>query len=96
MKEVWASKCDDFRYVLFMNNDTTGLNEIDHVLQPPNLLNDTYGKLTDKVLNAIKYVYFKYPNFDWYLKADDDTYVFVDNLRWFLSKKNASKPVTFG
>ena len=30
------------------------------------------------------------------MKAEDDTYVFVDNLRYFLSSQNASEPVYFG
>jgi hypothetical protein len=34
--------------------------------------------------------------YDFYLKADDDTFVFVDNLRKFLSDKNRTSPVTYG
>jgi len=30
------------------------------------------------------------------LKADDDTFIFVDNLREFVSNKNSSLPVTYG
>lgn len=94
MAKSWANKCDKFKFVLLLN--ATGLTEIDNVLQPPGLEIDDYEQLTDKVFTALKYIYSKYPDFDWYMKADDDTYVFVDNLRWFLDKKNASKPITFG
>lgn len=96
MTEAWAKYCDNYKLVLFFNNDTSGIAEIDHVLQPPGLLWDTYEKLTDKVLYTLKYIYSTYPDYDWYLKADDDTYVFVDNLRWFLEQHNSSEPITFG
>ena len=53
-------------------------------------------KLTDKVFLTLKHLQKKYNNYDWYLKADDDTYIFVDNLRQFIADKNSSMPVTYG
>ena len=94
MVNSWAKKCDNFKLVLLLDNDTSDL--ADYILQPPGLLNDTYSELTDKVLYTLKYVFSEYPDYDWYMKADDDTYVFTDNLRWFLSQKNSSQPVTYG
>ena len=57
---------------------------------------ETYQKLTDKVLRTFQDVYLRYNNYDWYLKADDDTFIFVDNLKSFLKTKNSSQPVTYG
>ncbi len=37
---------------------------------------------------TLKHVYNKYGYYDWYLKADDDTFIFVDNLREFIEKNN--------
>lgn len=69
---------------------------LDHVLEPPGLVNDTYEQLTDKVMLAFKHIYLNYPDYDWYLKADDDTFIFTENLRFFLSLKNPKKPISFG
>lgn len=105
----WAKKCDNYKLVTLLNNtnETTTIgnnnrnvtrpSEIGDVLQPPELIIDTYEKLTDKVYLTFKYLYSRYGDqYDWYLKADDDTFIFVDHMREFLSDKNASQPVTFG
>ena len=33
---------------------------------------------------------------DWFIKCDDDTYLIVENLRYFLSNENPTDPVCFG
>ncbi|KAF6724676.1 Glycoprotein-N-acetylgalactosamine 3-beta-galactosyltransferase 1-A [Oryzias melastigma] len=50
-----------------------------------------------KTIRAFHYVYERHANdADWFLKADDDTYVVVDNLRWILSNHTPEEPVYFG
>jgi len=57
-------------------------------LQPADLIHDQYDKLTEKVYLTFKDIYKRYNNYDWYLKSDDDTFIFVDDLRNFLSTLN--------
>lgn len=103
---AWAKKCDNYRLVALVDkndietakmSNITRASEIDDVLQPPGLSIDAYSKLTDKVFLTFMYLQRKFLNkYDWFLKADDDTFIFVDHLREFLSNKNASQPVTYG
>jgi glycoprotein-N-acetylgalactosamine 3-beta-galactosyltransferase len=66
------------------------------LLQPAHYKRENYSQLTDKMFQTYKYISKKYGDYDWYLKADDDTFIFMDNLRKFLSDKNSSSPVNFG
>ena len=107
---AWAKKCDNYKLVALITstnetvtNNTTNVTyitrapEIDDVLQPPGLTIDAYENLSDKVFLTFMYIYRKFLNkYDWFLKADDDTFIFVDHLREFLSNKNDSQPVTYG
>ncbi|XP_037336647.2 glycoprotein-N-acetylgalactosamine 3-beta-galactosyltransferase 1-A [Pungitius pungitius] len=50
-----------------------------------------------KTIRAFHYVYEHHASeADWFLKADDDTFVVVDNLRWILSNHTPEEPVYFG
>ena len=99
----WAHQCTDYRFISLApgHNLTTDRIDTQHnnsfkLLKPEGLYNDTYRNLTYKVLLAFEDVFQIRPHFDWYLKADDDTFIFYDNLHDFLSTKNPSIPVTFG
>lgn len=99
--KTWAPRCDMFKFVLKVPSDLAGVKTkpgLDEILQPDGLVEDRYEKLTDKMLLTFKHLYNspEYNNYDWYLKADDDTFIFVDNLRAFLADKNSSQPVTYG
>ena len=96
----WAFKCDDHRFILRYKNGSerfeSNLNSSIKLLQPKNFLVDSYSKLTDKVFHMFIDTYKYNNNYDWYLKADDDTFVFVDNLKEFLNDKSSNLPVDFG
>jgi len=104
--ETWAFKCDNYKFVSeipahikikskILTQHLVKYREM-NVLHPPGLLIDNYDKLTDKVFRTIEYLHQNNNDYDWYLKADDDTFVFIDNLRKFIQNKNKSAPVTYG
>lgn len=99
---AWANKCDNHSFISLIPNDTQSLERKEikykdfNLLKPAGLFSDKYDHLTNKVFNAFKDVYRNHPGYGWYLKADDDTFTFVDNLRLFIKDKNSRDPVTFG
>ncbi|KAK7096077.1 hypothetical protein V1264_005422 [Littorina saxatilis] len=53
--------------------------------------------LLEKTNRAFRYIYDNHmDDADWFMKVDDDTYVIMENLRYFLSGENTSEPLFFG
>ncbi|KPP74964.1 glycoprotein-N-acetylgalactosamine 3-beta-galactosyltransferase 1-like [Scleropages formosus] len=88
VQATWTQHCN---HVLFMSSEESDF--------PTVRLNVTEGRdhLYMKTIAAFNYIHeHHFDDADWFLKADDDTYVVIENLRFLLSKHNTSKPIYFG
>lgn len=89
VKNTWAKRCNK---ALFFSSES-------NASFPTIGLNTTEGRqhLTAKTVQAFRYCYEHYGDqFDWFLKADDDTYMIVENLRYFLSHHDPNSLEYFG
>ena len=60
-------------------------------------LKEAYNQIWGKTKYGFKKAYDEfYDKVDWVMKADDDTYVILENLRFMLSAYNSSEPIWFG
>jgi len=83
IKETWAKRCD---YPLFMSSTEDPLLPSIDALGKDNGA-DTKTNVWNKNKGAFKYAYEHYfDKVDWFLKAEDDTFVVMENLRAFLSQ----------
>ncbi|XP_041355835.1 glycoprotein-N-acetylgalactosamine 3-beta-galactosyltransferase 1-like [Gigantopelta aegis] len=89
VNQTWGRRCDKTLYV--MTTNMTGADIL------PVEIEDDRQTLTEKTRVAFTHLYNKYLNqFDFFLKADDDTYIIVENLKYLLSHYNASQPIYMG
>lgn len=88
---TWGRRCNKILFVLCPSNKK----------EPQFLSTCHIGEgsqhLTGKVRHAFQVSYDQYLNdFDWFLKADDDTYLVMENLRFVLSHHNPDEPGYLG
>ncbi|KAK6745994.1 hypothetical protein RB195_012231 [Necator americanus] len=86
---TWGQLCNR---IVFVSNGT------DEKL-PIILVNisESRGQLWSKTRKAFKWIYKNVLNdYDWFLKADDDTYVHMDNLRALLLDYSPNDPLVIG
>ncbi|CAH2224503.1 glyco -N-acetylgalactosamine 3-beta-galactosyltransferase 1-B-like [Pelobates cultripes] len=89
VKYSWTRHCNVVLFMSSVNNETfptVGLGT-----------KEGRNQLYWKTIRAFHYVHKHHlDQADWFLKADDDTYVVMDNLRWMLSKYSANQSIYFG
>ncbi|CAF0897329.1 unnamed protein product [Rotaria sordida] len=101
INETWAPRCDLYFFITDYNLDEMTPEEIKFAEQIPiapiENIKVGYEHLTQKSNLAFLFAYENYLNdSEWFIKADDDTYLIVEHLKTFLSKQNSSEPITFG
>lgn len=90
VKRTWGKRCNK---LIFMS--TSHDKSLDSVAL--NVSVDNLASTWGKTKRAFQYVYEHYRNdADWFLKADDDTYVILENLRYFLYAYSTNDPIYFG
>ncbi|KAH8353034.1 hypothetical protein KR084_008410 [Drosophila pseudotakahashii] len=89
MQRTWGKRCQK---VIFMS--TKADMELGSVVLN---VREGYSNSWPKTRASLEYVYKHYfDKYDWFLKADDDTYVIMENLRAFLYAYSPKTPVFFG
>lgn len=89
VKATWGRRCN---VLLFMSSREDP--DLPTIALP---VHESRSQLWGKTKAAFLEVYTNYFNeSDWFLKADDDTYVILENLRYFLLDKNSSEPIYYG
>lgn len=88
IRATWAHRCDITLYMSSVESafPTVGLN-----------VTEGYKTLSWKTIRALQYIYQKHlDQAEWFLKADDDTFVVVENLRFILSAFSPEEPWYLG
>ena len=89
VKNTWGKRCNG---ILFFSSQNDSLLET--IAFP---MEEGRLQLWQKTHRAFYHTYKHYLNeFDWFLKADDDTYVIMENLRYFLSGYSKNEPIILG
>lgn len=89
VKLTWASRCT--RYVFISSVEDNSLPSIKVITQ------EGRQHLWNKTSASIQHIASHYgQNYDYFLKADDDTYVIVENLRKHLADLDPSAPFIMG
>lgn len=99
--ETWGSRCDRHFFITepFSGNVTSEERNMTQYLPiaPIEGIIEGYDHLTQKSNFAFLFAHENLRDeCGWFVKADDDTYLIIENLKWFLSERNESEPVTFG
>ncbi|CAF3993703.1 unnamed protein product [Rotaria sordida] len=98
--ETWGHRCGRFVFITRLNSSTsyTIYDNQYKYLKEDQLPIQYIPTLPNKVRSTLLFLNKYYSNYDWYLKADDDTYIIVENLLRFLVStiKRRPKPVLYG
>ncbi|XP_059089659.1 glycoprotein-N-acetylgalactosamine 3-beta-galactosyltransferase 1-like isoform X3 [Tigriopus californicus] len=90
VKETWGRRCDK---LLFMTSEKDPEDDSFVALE----VTEDRKNLWTKTQLSLEYIYNNhFAGYDWFFKADDDTYVIVENLRKFASQYSPQDPAYFG
>lgn len=104
VKLSWGRRCDKLLFMSMVNEDLNKIirnnkckcadSHLDTIALP---VQEGRKYLWSKTKEAYKYIYENHMrDADWFLKADDDTYVVVENVKLMLQSYDALDPWYFG
>lgn len=89
VQETWGKRCNK---LVFISSETEDFLDIIQV----NVTEDRRF-LWGKTRQGFQKIWELYGNeYDWFLKADDDTWIFMENLRYLLYSYSPEYPIYFG
>ena len=92
---TWGKRCDKILYF-------SGPKDPDQVDDPKFELVyldmvDKYERITEKTLLTFEYIYENFINeYDWFVRANDDTYIIMENLKVFLANRCSDDMSIYG
>jgi hypothetical protein len=102
-KAIFACNCANVTKILKSDNRDTILQKNDDykkILDLPMMqleIAESYDFMAEKAMVILEKVYKQYSElFNWFLLVDDDTFVFLENLRTFIANKSSTEPYTYG
>ena len=96
---TWIHKCNLSIFAFKFNNFKQNITNINsNKLKFMHLnITEQYDRMAEKVLLIIRKTFELYSsNYNWFFMADEDTFVFYDNLIKFINQHNTSEPFTYG
>ena len=89
VKHTWGSHCDKLIFMSTEADEELGAVKLD--------VEESRQGLWGKTKQGFKYCYDNHINeYDWFMKADDDTFVIVENLKSLLSHYSTDDLIHFG
>lgn len=89
VKNTWGKRCNKLLFMSTEKDDNLGTVSLP--------VKEEYRYLWNKTKNSFRYMYENHlDDMDWFLKADDDTYLIPENLRYLLYQYDTETPVYFG
>lgn len=89
VRDTWGKRCNKLVFISTLPDESLDVLQV-------NVTEDRLH-LWGKTKLGLQKVYENYGNdFDWFLKADDDTWIFMENLRHFLYAYSPEMPIYFG